>query len=185
VGLLSEYSCPVLVKIYFPADAEVNQDELISILESETLTYAVAETQKTVELGYKVSSAPVIKNLSKTAYTNILYMPYVAQFNSFAKFDSLSVKTLKVAMGKNAESRNKLNYLVSHLSNDRGVIGFRTYLNEQNNELIAISYVDSMTNAQIVFQSLNSDTLSFNKRDGTKGKIVNIFRFENDTVIPN
>jgi hypothetical protein len=112
-------------------------------------------------------------------------MPYVAQFNSFAKFDSLSVKTLKVAMGKNAESRNKLNYLVSHLSNDRGVIGFRTYLNGHDNEIIAISYVDSMTNAQNVFQSLNSDTLSFNKRDGTKGKIVNIFRFENDTVIPN
>ena len=81
-------------------------------------------------------------------------------------------------MGQNKENKVKLNFLVSHLSNNRGIIEFRTLLNEKNEELVAISYVDSMTNAQTVFQTLNMDTLTFNKRDGSKGKMENVFKFK-------
>ncbi|MCX6221013.1 MAG: 4Fe-4S binding protein [Bacteroidia bacterium] len=178
VGLVTEYACPVLVKIYLPGDYDISESELISVLESKTLSFMVAEQEKTVELGYKVNKAPVFKTISKDEYSNILFRPYIVQFNGFTKYDSSAVKTLKFPMGKNKENRAKLNYLVSHLSNNRGIIEFRTLLNEKNEELVAVSYVDSLTNAQTVFQTLNNDTLIFNNRDGSKGRMENTFKFE-------
>ena len=178
VGLVTEYACPVLVKIYLPGDYDISESDLISVLESKTLSFMVAEQEKTVELGYKVNKAPVFKTISRDEYSKILYRPYVAQFNGFTKYDSSAVKTLKFTMGKNNENRAKLSYLVSHLSNNRGIIEFRTLLNEKNEELVAVSYVDSLTNAQTVFQTLNNDTLIFNNRDGSKGRMENTFKFE-------
>ncbi len=178
VGLVTEYACPVLVKIYLPGDYEISESELISVLESKTLSFMVAEQEKTVELGYKVNKTPVFKNISKDEYSNILFRPYVVQFNGYTKYDSSAVKTLKFPMGKNKENRAKLNYLVSHLSNNRGIIEFRTLLNEKNAELVAISYVDSLTIEKTVLQTLNADTLIYNNRDKSKGKMLNVFKFE-------
>jgi hypothetical protein len=40
-----------------------------------------------------------------------------------------------------------------------------------------------MTNAQAVFQALSSDTLTFNKRDKTQGKMANVFKFESEEIV--
>lgn len=183
VGLVTEFACPVLVKIYFPGDYDISESELTEVLQSETLTFAVGESQKTVDLGYTVSKTPIFKTITLDDYSNILFKPFILQFNGFAKYKSAGVKTLKVPMGKNKENKAKLNYLVSHLSNNHGIIELRTLLNEKNEELIAVSFVDSLTNAQAVFQSLNSDTLTFNKRDKTQGKMVNVFKFESEEIV--
>ena len=50
IGLISEYDCPVVVKIYFPEEI-TGQEELISILESETLSYENQLGPQTVDLG--------------------------------------------------------------------------------------------------------------------------------------
>ncbi|MEI7830409.1 MAG: 4Fe-4S binding protein [Prolixibacteraceae bacterium] len=183
VGLVTEFACPVLVKIYFPGDYDISESELTEVLQSKTLTFEVGESTKTVDLGYTVSKTPIFRKISKDDYSSILYKPLLFQFNGYAKYKSASVKILNLAMGQNRENKAKLNYLVSHLSNNRGIIEFRTKLNEKNEELVAISYVDSLTNAQAVFQALNSDSLTFNKRDGSKGKIENVFKFETEAEL--
>jgi ferredoxin len=178
VGLVTEFACPVLVKIYFPGDYDISESELTEVLQSKKLTYEVGESTKTVDLGYTVSKTPVFKTITKDDYANILYKPFIVQFNGFANYKISSVKTLKLPMGQNKENKAKLNFLVSHLSNNKGIIEFRTLLSEKNEELVAISYVDSLTNAQTVLQTLCMDTLTFNKRDGSKGKMENVFKFK-------
>jgi len=180
VGLISEYACPVMVKIYFPADEKINEEELVKILESETLTYKNGEKNLTVDLGYKVAKGPEYKTISKTDYANLLFDPYIVQFNNFNKYDSTVVKVFEVPVGDNKENQSKFNYLVSHLSNDRGVIQFRTSLRNNFEEIICISYVDSMTNAESIFEAINKDTLTYSMRNGTKGKIENVFQFEKE-----
>ena len=182
IGLVTEYDCPVLVKIYLPGDYDIAEKDLVSLLEAETLTFTVAEQERTVELGYKVSKGPLFKNITLEEYSNILFKPFDAQFNGFSKYDPASLKTIQLLLGKNKANFAKINYLVSSLSNDRGIVEFRTLLDEQNVERVAISYVDSLTSEQAVMKSLNADTLIFNKRDGTKGKMANIFRFESAEV---
>ena len=181
VGLVSEYDCPVIVKIYFPADEKINEKELIKILESETLTYQSAEKNITVDLGYKVTRGPEHRILSKNNYLGLLFKPFVVQFNSFNKYDTTVVKVFEVPLGDNKENRSKFNYLVSHLSNDKGIIEFRTSLDSNDqSEIIRISFVDSMTNEQAVFNALNSDSLAFTYTNEKTGKMKNIFQFEKD-----
>lgn len=183
VGLVSEFDCPVLVRIYFPGDIEIDEKELISILESKTLTYNVGEKSTTVDLGYKVMKGPLFKTLSKADYASGMFKPYVVQFNKFSSYDSTAVKSIKLLLGANKENKAKLNFLVSHLSNNRGIIGFRTEMGEQFDEKIVISYVDSMTNIMDIYHALNADTLSYNMKNGSKGKMLNVFKFETGDLL--
>jgi hypothetical protein len=183
VGLVSEYACPVVVKIYFPADTEVNENELIDILESKTLTFQVGDGNKTIDLGYKVGKGPQFRTISSAEYATVLFKPYLAEFNGFAKYDSTVVKIYELFLGTNKENKAKFPYLVSHLSNNKGIIGFRTILNDQFEEKVAISYVDSLVNTKFILETMNSDSLHYSMRNGTKGKIVNVFKFEDNTEV--
>ena len=178
IGLVTEYACPVLVKIYFPIDNVLDEKELISILESKTLTYKVEEQNNTVDLGYKIGKGPLYKTISKVEYAAIQFKPFVAQFNSYSKYDSTVVKVFELPLGLNKKNSAKLNYLVSHLSNNKGIVGFQTLLNDKYEEKVVISYIDTMINSQAILSALNSDTLVYSMRDGSKRKMENIFKFE-------
>ena len=67
--------------------------------------------------------------------------------------------------------------LVSHLSNDNGVIGVKTELDSTYQEIIAITYVDSLTNVKNVENALLSDSLSVSYSSGKVGKVPNMFDF--------
>jgi polyferredoxin len=183
VGLVSEYACPVMVKIYFPAGTEINEKELINILESKTLNYKVGESNKTIDLSYKVGKGPLFRTISSAEYATVLFKPYTAEFNGFARYDSTVVKTFEVTLGANKENKAKFPYLVSHLSNNKGIIGFRTLLTDQFEERVAVSYVDTMVNTKVIFETMNSDSLHYSMRNGTRGKIVNVFKFEDSITI--
>ena len=183
VGLLSEYDCPVKVKIYFPANVDIDIDELIKILESETLTYQVKDRLITVDLDYKVAKKSMSAKLKQASYAELMYTPFQTRFNKFKSYDSSVVKKIQFPLGENKAFKNKLNYLVSHLSNDDGIIEVGTYLDSSSVEMLTISFVDSMTNKEAVIQSMKSDTLVITYTTGKTGKIANMFNFK-DVQIP-
>ncbi|MFY9152029.1 MAG: 4Fe-4S binding protein [Prolixibacteraceae bacterium] len=174
----SEYDCPVLVTIYFPGNIEINEKELVEILELKTLTYQSNEKHFTVDLGYEVAKGPEIGTVSKADYIIKLFKPYEAQFNNFEQYDPSVINDYQLPIGENRSLRNKFSYLVSHLSNNDGIIGFRTFLNDSLEETVAISYVDSMTNVNAIIEKLNSDTLQFSYSSGKIGKVPNMFDFK-------
>jgi copper chaperone CopZ len=178
IYVASEFDCPVIVTIYFPGNLALNQQELIQILESETFTYEANGKNYTVDLNYHVAKGPELITISKSEYLTKVFKPFEAQFNDFEKYDTAATKTFTLPLGKNAALRNKMNYLISHLSNDNGIIEFKTFLNDSLKEMVAISYVDTMTNEEAIYRKLNSDTLQFNYSSGKTGKVVNMFKFE-------
>ncbi len=175
--LISEFDCPVKVKIYFPADKLPQVDELKSLIESETLSFDSNGKNYTVELGFELVGEPEFRTISTEMYVKNLFEPYEAEFNEYNPADSTALKTLTLPLGMNAQMRSKLSYLVSHLSNDQGIVKFSTFLNDSLKETIAISYIDSLTTEQAVFEKLNSDTLQFTYSSGKVGKVANMFRF--------
>ena len=86
-------------------------------------------------------------------------------------------------MGKNSLLRKRYTYLVSHISNNDGVIGLQTVLNDEFKEVMEISFVDTMTNSNHIYQLLNSDTLRFTYSDGRTGKIENVFHFDEPGIV--
>jgi polyferredoxin len=178
VYIASQYDCPVMVTLYFPGNIEINSNELIGILESETLTYDANGKKHTVNLGYEVAKGPEIGTVSRENYITKLFKPYQVQFNNFEKYDSSVISTYTIPLGENRADNKKFGYLVSHLSNDNGIVAFHTFLNDSLKETIAISYVDSMTQVNAIYEKLNSDTLQFTYSSGKIGKVINMFDFE-------
>jgi 4Fe-4S binding domain len=73
-GYQSDFACPVIVRIYFPADRSTDIKSLADIIESESLTYKSEESLFKVSLNYKVisiSEIPLI--MSKADYINSMY----------------------------------------------------------------------------------------------------------------
>lgn len=178
VGLVTEYGCPVIVHIYFLPSDEIDESELTEILEAKTLTYPTKDGSKTVDLKYVVIGDYTYDTISIREYLNMLFKPYVQSFNGKNNFSEEVIKTYQTPMGKNQAFANKLTYLVSHLSNNEGIVELRTLLDSEFNQMVEVSYIDTMTNANEVYNLLISDTLYFTYRDGNTGKVLNMFDFK-------
>ncbi len=178
VGLISEYACPVIVKIYFPGNTEINEKELLEILESKTLSWEAAGKTNEVVLKYEVVGKIETGSISRGEYINLLFSPYKVEFNNNKNYDSTVVKVYTLPLGKNRSLKKRYQYLVSHISNDDGIIRFQTVLNNEYKQMLEISFVDTMTNSNQIHHLLNSDTLKFTYSDGRTGKIENMFHFD-------
>jgi len=67
--------------------------------------------------------------------------------------------------------------LVSHLSNDDGIIEFRSVLDSALQISFEIIYVDSMSNSEQIKKALKVDSLSITYQDGEKGRVPNTYKF--------
>ena len=179
VGVISEFDCPVIVKIYFSAEIE-NKEELISIIESKTLTYETTAGSKTVELEYEVSGKPEYFTVSRGEYIEILFTPYERKFNYRANYSDDVIRTFLFPMGKNRALRNRYSYLVSHLSNNDGVVEFKTKLDDSFKEVAEITFVDSMTTIDNIKDAVLKDSLSISYSSGKTGKVKNMFDFSEE-----
>lgn len=179
VGVISEFDCPVIVKIYFPSEIE-NREELLSIIESETLTYEIKSGEKTVELKYEISGKPEYFTISRGEYISTLFSSYQKDFNHKNNYTDDVIEIYQLPLGKNNRLRNRFSYIVSHLSNDDGVIEFKTKLDKNYKEIAEISFVDSMTTIENIKTALLSDTLIISYSSGKKGKVKNMFDFSEE-----
>jgi len=107
----------------------------------------------------------------------LLFKPFEIQFNKYENYDSAVVRVFKIPLGDNKTYRSKLNFLVSHISNDDGIVELKTFLDNQYDEIMAISYVDTMTTEKDIFMILNSDSLLITYTSGEKSKVPNMFVF--------
>ncbi|MCF6332730.1 MAG: 4Fe-4S binding protein [Draconibacterium sp.] len=179
VGIISEFDCPVIVKIYFPEEIK-DKDELRSIIESATLTYNTTNGPTTVDLKFKVSGNPKYYTVSKGEYIENMFTAFEKSFNHKNDYTNDVIKTYYLPLGKNRALRNKFSYIVSHLSNNNGIVGFRTKLDDNLKEVAEISYIDSITNITNITNALLSDSLNVSYSNGKKGKVGNMFDFSEE-----
>ena len=177
VGLSTEYACPVIVKIYFPGKV-TDMETLVSAVESKTLTYKTTAGESTVKLGYKVSGQPEVSTLSKRDYFTLLFEPYENTFNDRENYSEPVLRSFIFPLSENRSLRGRFSYLVSHLSNDSGVVEFKTKLDSTYREVGEIVYVDTMTNTGNILKALVSDSLTVTYTDGTSGKVKSMFNFK-------
>jgi polyferredoxin len=186
-GYQSEFACPVIVRIYFPAGSEPDRETLTDAIESKSLSFTANATEFNVKLPYKVLSfeEPAVK-ITKQEYARQMFIPTSSRFNGFAKYSPDVLMQYLLPMGANTTLKARYSYLISHLSNDNGVVGFETSLDSTGAEFGAVWFVDSLTTPENIFAAVNIDTLLFHYSDGRTGKLANPFSFpENGTVLTN
>ncbi len=183
-GFQSDFACPVIVRIYFPAGKEPVMDDLVEVIESKNLTFTANDNEFHVKLPYKVitfDEQPV--TLSKAEYATAMFIPTNSRFNGFSGFTDDVVSQYILNMGANASLKARYTYLVSHLSNDKGVIAFETMLDSLGTELGVIHFVDTVTVPENIYAAVNADTLLFHYSDGRMGKLANPFKFPDPGII--
>lgn len=183
VGLVSEFGCPPVVKICFPGDSAVDVKALEEVLETEKLTWETNGTQNSVKLAYKVASTPEISRIPTGEYVHMVFNPYALSFNDRKAYDDSVISVYQVLLGPNARLRNRFSYLASHLSQDDGVVEFRTGLNGNNREVGLISFVDTMTNAANIWKALAADSLSVTYSSGETRKVKSMFKFDTEGAL--
>jgi polyferredoxin len=177
IGLESEFNCPVRVRIYFPATSSLNEEKLKEQLESKSISIEEGGKKKSVSLAYKVVNKMEFSTISAKEYKKKMFQPYLRDFNGKAKYKVSALDTLSVPLGANTYNTDALPYLISHLSNDDGVVGFQSMLDSAQQIAFQIIYVDSISNPANILKALKSDSLSVIYSDGEKAKILNMFKF--------
>jgi polyferredoxin len=180
-GYQTEYGCPVLLRVYFPSGSEPSPDELKLIIEKKNLSFSSGGNEFKVNLRYKVTEIDSRKtSISAREYASRMFTRYTSKFNDFEDYTADVKRILTLGMSENRSLNNKLSFLGSHLSNNKGVIGIETELDSLGEEKINISYVDSLTKPVEIFRALTVDSLFVHYTNGKSGKIVNPFSFKNE-----
>ena len=184
VGYQSEFACPVIVRIYFPAGKEPDRETLVKVIESKNLSFSVNETEFNVKLPYKVMTfEEETGRLTPQEFAREMFMPTQSFFNDSQNYSGEVLKGMPVRLGENAKLSQRYSYLISHLSNDSGIVGFETSLDDTGAEMLTVWYVDTLTTPAVIFGALSADSLLLHYADGTLGTAPNPFRFvSTDTV---
>lgn len=176
-GFETEYACPVIVHLYFPKGKEPSNEQVKSIIETRELSYTSNGKESNVELNYKLVSIVGQRSLTRVEYAKVMYSKLAMRFNKFSSFSGEVLKQCIVPMQQNSKLRNQYTYLVSHLSNDIGVVGFETWLNEQGEEMGKVIFVDTITSMYNIDLALHVDSLTITKRSGETSRVLNSFKF--------
>lgn len=178
LGLVSEFDCPVIVRIFFPGDTLIDEKRLVQVLESESVISKVNKSRNKTDLNFKVAGKIIRSRFSREEYLQLLFDPYNQQFNHRSAFSDSVISIYELPLGDNSGFRTRFPFLVSHLSNDQGIVEFRTILDSAYTEKVQILFVDSMTKSGQIYELINSDSLKINYNDGTTATMVNIFHFD-------
>ena len=135
------------------------------------------EKTRKVELNYEVVGDLKKSTLDKGSYVALLFDPYARSFNQFENYDSTVVDIFSIPMGKNTKMTKRLPYLVSHLSNNDGVVKLETRLDEAHKQVMDISYIDTMTTGEKVLEMISADSLHVSYTSGKKATVANMFDF--------
>lgn len=174
----TEFGCPVLIHFYFPKNNIPSKKELKELIETRSLTYTLAGKENRVKLNYElvaVNDQAVM--LSRMDYLKTMFIPTFMRFNKYNNYSGEVLKAYTIPMGQNADLKSRYSYLVSHLSNDPGVVGFETSLNEAGDEMGNIIFVDTLTSLKKIDQALHADSLKITKTNGETSKVPNPFVF--------
>ena len=183
LGLRIEFGCPVIVYIYFKGDEVIDRNTLADLLETKKINYEAGNKIKVADLGYKVAAKIETEIITRGNYINELFESYQVAFNDYDKYDSLIINKYRIPLGKNAALAKRFSYLVSHISNNPGIIKFETTLDKEYKQVIDISFIDSLVNEHEIHKLLTSDTLFFTYRDGSTGTTENVFEFPEEGFV--
>ncbi len=185
VGYQSDFACPVIVRIYFPEGKAPDKETLMQAIESKYLCFTVNDNEFNVKLAYKVVTLEENSgSMSRNEFVRDMFVPVQSFFNEYQKYTPDVLKGMPVRLGKNAKLKQSYNYLISHISNEEGIVGFETSLNDSGEEMLTVWYVDSLTVPDRIFSVINADSLLLHYRDGTTGKMPSPFNFATADTVP-
>jgi polyferredoxin len=142
--------------------------------------YVVRNGEK-VELAFQTADQGVAGSaISFVQYRRLIFNGYDNRFNSYEKYkpEKLSVYSFPMPQAADAELTKSLELLASHLSNDEGVVRFRTYFDGV--AMGSVYFDPAKTNETAIKASLSKKVLTYFITDTETEQAPNPFHFDPD-----
>ena len=114
-----------------------------------------------------------------------MFKPFNQVFNDYKTYnqDQLAVYRISMPQAMNPSLRRQLSYLMSHISTDTSIVGFKTLYTEK--PMADVYFVKEKMDEENIYDTLIADTLTVHYRGGKTGKIRNPFKFKEKGKIIN
>jgi polyferredoxin len=177
-GIKTEFGEPVQTWLYYNQD-ELSKDDFKSLIEVEELTYKSRGKDITVPLQFGV---PYTKDsifvVSRIEFMKQMFKPFNQVFNDFKTYseEQLGVYRISMPQAMNPSLSRQLTYLMSHISTDTSIVGFKTLYTEK--PVADVYFIKDKVDEEIIYSTLISETLTVHYRGGKIGKLNNPFKFK-------
>ena len=168
---------PINVKIYFNPE-KLNLSKLIEIVESPEIKLIEVDNENVQKLNFKVTHTDQnVSSISLQKFSMDMILPMDDKFNKFSSYNETELNVfIKKLPLFNKEISEQLPFLESHLSNDEGIVGFKTdYYN--TGVCLNITYVKSKTDTNAILKLLKAPELKVYYSDGSSEVKENTFIF--------
>ncbi len=177
-GMETSFGEPVHTLVYYDPQL-LDLTRIKAMIEAPSVTYGEGEEATTQKTEFKVAyTGPQIRFMSAVDYLKKAFKPYSVRFNESEKYNSAQTATMEmpVAEAMRGELQRWFPFLMSHVSNDDGVIGF---LAEWTSEVpfVRLTYVPSLTTPEKIKSLVLAPKLSVHYPDGSVREFDNPFTF--------
>lgn len=177
LGMKTKYGEPVHAVIFYD-NTKIDPAKIKELIEAARVKWNDSNGEHEAKTEFKVAGFEKAVSYSVTQYLSEMYEPVGMTFNGYENYkaDELDTLSFPFPQGSDPNLEGMPWYLLSHLSNNRGVVSFRTEPSEEG-FIILIEVVKTMTSQVEVKDMLNSKELIVHLSDGTKEKIENPYHF--------
>jgi hypothetical protein len=177
-GIKTEFGEPVHAWLYYNQN-ELAKNDFKGLIEVEELTYKSRGKDITVPLKFGVSyTNDSTFTVSRIEFMKQMFKPFNQVFNDYKTYnqEQLSVYRISMPQAMNPSLQRQLSYLISHISTDTSIVGFKTLYTEK--PVADVYFVKDKVGEELIYSTLNSDTLTVHYRSGKTGKVINPFKFK-------
>jgi len=177
-GIKTEFGEPVHAWLYYNSK-ELTKEEYKGLIEVEELTYKSRGKDITVPLKFGV---PYTKDstfiVTRIEFMKQMFKPFKQVFNDFKTYDKAQLGVYRISMPQamNPSLRRQMSYLMSHISTDTSIVGFKTQYTEK--PVADVYFVKGNVDEDLIYSTLIADTLTVHYRGGKTGKVKSPFKFK-------
>lgn len=177
-GFETTFGEPVETKFYFDSTL-LNANKIKEIIELPEYKYQYDGKEFTQEINFKAKIKETNSgSIPLYEFMNKFISPADRQFNNFSEADSTKFSFYKSGIPEiyNSDYLDSLDFLVSHISFDNGIVRLQTEFTAQG-PVITITYLKDKTEEAKVKEGLRSKSLKILYEDGSVENMTNPFKF--------
>jgi hypothetical protein len=184
-GIETYFGEPVTAKIYFDADS-TTITQIKELIEAKNFETDVNGKKAVIEINFKcVGAGKLLETVSAEHFNSLMFESYELEFNNYETTDRKKIHLYEIGMPEAANPllMENMDYLVSALSNEEGILRVQTLMKDR--PVLQILFDKEKLSPAKMEAILFADTLTYFVDEKTMGKKENIFRFDGIGKIVN
>ncbi|MFZ4706130.1 MAG: 4Fe-4S binding protein [Bacteroidales bacterium] len=178
MGMATSFGEPVRTSVFYDP-SKITPERIRQLVEEIEETSLPGKANEKKDVHFSVAYSKGAEIIPVMEFLKLMYEPVDEVFNGFDSIAAtdLAIYQLPFPQAIKPELQEWIPYLLSHSSNDNGIVRFQTMFSDSIPEL-RIWYVKKLTIPSSILQLLNKPQLKVYYPDGTKKTFNNLFSFE-------